>query len=375
MERATLESGVSGSARGVRFAVAGPDDDADLRALLRANPMAGWVQIALEREPCYFAELVQGEEHQAVIARDPSTGECVGMCARSVRPAYINGVVRPLGYLGQLRIAPKYRHRFHIVRQGFATVRAKLHEPQRTPFYLTAIVADNLAARRLLEPDIPGKPTYRAIASYTVLAIAVRGGHRSGEPEFGRIADIPEISACLARNHARYQFAPFWSEADLRRTAPTPQDFVLRRCRGTIAGCAALWDQSRVRQAVVRGYHPRIARVRPLLNMLGCVSGFPRLPPVGQALRQVFLSLAAVDGDDPEILCDLVRDGLAAAAHRGFDLVLFGIAEANPMLPALRKAIRAREYRGNLYLVHWEDCSSVIDTLEPRSPHVEACFL
>jgi hypothetical protein len=57
------------------------------------------------------------------------------------------------------------------------------------------------------------------------------------------------------------------------------------------------------------------------------------------------------------------------------DLVLFGIAEANPMLPALRKAIRAREYRGNLYLVHWEDCSSVIDTLEPRSPHVEACFL
>jgi hypothetical protein len=130
-----------------------------------------------------------------------------------------------------------------------------------------------------------------------------------------------------------------------------------------------------VRQAVVRGYRPLVARLRPLPNLLGAVGGFPHLPPAGRALRQVFLSLAAVDDDDPASLVDLVRAGLAEAKRRGFDLALIGLAETNPMLPALRRAFRAREYRSQLYLVHWEDGRRHADALEPRIPHVEACFL
>jgi hypothetical protein len=136
-----------------------------------------------------------------------------------------------------------------------------------------------------------------------------------------------------------------------------------------------VWDQSRVRQTVVQGYHPRIARLRPLLNMLGTVGGLPRLPPRGQALRQVFLSPAAVDGDDASGLVDLVRSGLVAASRRGFDIALIGLAETNPMLSALRKAFRAREYPSQLYLVHWEDGRHRVDALDARTPHVEACFL
>jgi len=376
VERAAIESRIVARRHGIRFAVACPSDDADLRALLRANPMGGWVQVALEREPRYFAELVRGEEHQAIIARDHSTGECVGMCARSVRSAYVNGMARSLGYIGELRIAPHYRHRFRIIREGFATLRAELHEPQRTPFYLTSIIADNHAARRLLECEIPGKPTYRPFAVYNTLAIRVPRRRATGDVERAAATDIPDIAACLARNHSRYQLAPVWSEAELRQAkGPDVQDFILRRSGAGITGCLALWDQSHVRQAVVRGYHPQIARLRPLLNLLGAVGGFPHLPPAGRALRQVFLSLAAVDDDDPAGLVDLVRAGLAEANRRGFDLALIGLAETNPMLPALRQAFRAREYRSQLYLVHWEDGRPHAGALEPRIPHVEACFL
>jgi hypothetical protein len=376
MGRSAIESRIAGRPHGIRFAVAGPSDDGDLRALLRANPMGGWVQVAMEREPRYFAELVRGEEHQAIIARDHSTGESVAMCARSVRSAYVNGTPRPLGYIGELRVAPKYRHRFRIIREGFATLRAELHEPQRTPFYLTAIITDNHAARRLLESDIQGKPTYRPFAAYNTLAIRVSRRRATGDVEQAAAADIPDIAACLARNHSRYQLAPVWSEAGLRQAkGPNVQDFILRRSGARITGCLALWNQSHVRQAVVRGYHPQIARLRPLLNVLGAAGGFPHLPPAGQALRQVFLSLAAVDDDDPAALVDLVRGGLAEAQRRGFDLALIGLAETNPMLPALRQTLRAREYRSQLYLVHWEDGRRHADALDLRTPHVEACFL
>ena len=363
---------------GIACRVATARDDADLRALLRDNAMGGWVSVALEREPRYFADLIAGEEHQAIIARDTTSGTAVGMCARTVRPAYIDGEIKPLGYIGELRIAPAHRRRFHIIRQGFETLRVALHEPERTPFYLTAIVDDNAPARRLLEADLPGKPTYRPAGGCTTLAIRTQG-HAQPGIEMGEEADIPDVAACLARNHARYQFAPVWTEDMLRHAAerggPRASDFVVQRAAGRIAGCLALWDQSHVKQAVIRGYDPRIARLRPLLNMLGRWTGLPRLPRPGERLRQVYLSLAAIDGDDPDVLIALVRAGLAEAARRGFDLAIVALADGNPMLPALTRAFKARTYRSRLYLVHWYDGRAAVEGLAPRPLHVEAGLL
>ena len=40
--------------RGVRYALATPDDDAAIRRLLRDNPMRGAISLSFEREPNYF---------------------------------------------------------------------------------------------------------------------------------------------------------------------------------------------------------------------------------------------------------------------------------------------------------------------------------
>jgi hypothetical protein len=374
----SVTEGRIGAARGISCRVATPLDDADLRALLRGNPMGGWVSVAMEREPRFFSALIAGEEHQAIIARDAATGAAVGMCARTVRSAYINGAATPLGYIGELRIAADHRHRFRIIRQGFETLQRELHEPDRTPFYLTAIVADNAPARRLLEANLPGKPRYRPIVDCTTLAIRTQG-HARYKPKRAGEADIAEIVSCLRRNHSRYQFAPVWTEAMLRqapeRGGPCASDFVVHRSGGRISGCLALWDQSHVRQTVIRGYHPHIARLRPLLNLLSRWTGLPRLPRAGEKLHQVYLSLPAVDGDDSGVLASLVKSGLAEAARRGFDLAVIAMADGNPMLPALRRSFRVRDYRSRLYLVHWEDGRAAVEDLAPRPLHVEAGLL
>jgi hypothetical protein len=378
MDRAAVESRIGASSYDMRVVVADASDDADLRALLRCNPMGGLISLSLEREPKYFARRAGNEEHQAIIARDTGSWASIGMCARSVWPAYIDGVVRPLGYIGELRIAPEYRHRYRVIREGFAALRSELHEPSRTPFYLSAIVADNRVARRLLEANLPGKPHYLRVATYCTLALKTR--RRRRRPiNFGTAEDIPQIAACLARNHARYQFALHWSEADLVNASavggPNADDFVLVHSGTHVTGCIALWDQRHVQQVVVRGYRRPLQQLRPILNLIGRVGGLPHLPPPGQVLRQVFLGLAAIDNDNSEVLIDLVGDALSAAARRGFDIAVIGLAETNPMLPALRRAFRCREYKSQLYLVHWDDGRDHVHALEPRIPHVEASLL
>jgi hypothetical protein len=378
MDGSAAESRLRAAARNIDCLRASPADDADLRALLRGNPMGGWISIAMAREPSFFAPLIAGEDHQAIIARDTATGNAIGMCARTVRQAYVGGEAQPLGYIGELRIAASHRHRFHIVRQGFETLRAELHEPERTPYYLTAIVDDNATARRLLEANLPGKPVYRPLAACTTLALRTRSG--AVDPAaHARPDEIAAVADCLARNHRRYLFAPVWSADDLRhapeRGGPGIGDFLVHRRAGSIAGCLALWDQTRVRQAIVHGYRAPIAKLRPWLNLLGGLTGLPTLPPQGTALRQVYLSFPAIDGEDPAILCALVQAGLREARRRGFDLALLTLAAENPMLPALRQAFRARDYAGRLYLVHWPEGRAAVEDLPGGIVHVEAGLL
>lgn len=54
----------------VVFDEAEPSDDAELRRLLRDNPMPGAFRLALTREPSFFqAAALEGDVHQTVVAR------------------------------------------------------------------------------------------------------------------------------------------------------------------------------------------------------------------------------------------------------------------------------------------------------------------
>ena len=56
----SVAEGRIGEARGISCRVATPLDDPDLRALLRGNPMGGWVSVAMERDPRFFSALIAG---------------------------------------------------------------------------------------------------------------------------------------------------------------------------------------------------------------------------------------------------------------------------------------------------------------------------
>src|SRR5512133_1633844 len=158
------------------FDLVRPEDDEALRRLLRNNPIAGRISVTMEREPSYFrAVALEGPFHQVAVARDQETGEVVGMGTRSIRPAYLNGEVRDIGYLGQLRVLHRAGEKSVVARglaQGFEFMK-RLHADGRTPFYLTSIVADNLPARRLLTAGLPGYPRYCDYAPYNTYAIAL----------------------------------------------------------------------------------------------------------------------------------------------------------------------------------------------------------
>jgi len=396
--RALTSAGVGGSAPGAvqpradpagasafSIAAALPQDDDAIRRLLRESPFGNDVALSLEREPdSRLAASIEGDDHLSLVARHRS-GVVAGIASRAVRRVFVNGTVTRIGYLGQLRIDPRFRTHRELLARGFDAINQMRHQ-DGVRLHLAAVVADNVAARRLLARRVRGWPIFQPVDTLVSLAIPVgaggRGRPRDLECRRGSLDDLDDIVGCLEQHARRSQFSPAWSRADLLSAARSRnlhlEDFAVARRDDRVIGCVACWDQRPFKQAVVRGYAPRLARWRPVVNLLAPLTGTPYLPPVGATLDFAYLShLAPGRGDtaDPSLAIALVRAALAAAARRGLRYVVLGLSASHPLFPELRRPFSHRAYESVLYAVFWPEDEALAAALDGRPSHPELAIL
>jgi hypothetical protein len=367
----------------IAFSVATAADDPDLRRLLRENPMLGRISVSLEREPdARIASAIEGDVHGTLIARNVDNGEAIAMGGYAVRNMYLNGRPQRVGYLGQLRVDTAYRGRRSVLLGGYGFLR-QLHPTLGVPLYLTSIVADNRAARRVLTANLPGMPVYRELEPFVTLLIPVPGSisrQQRAAPVVRATADqLDEIVDCLARNGARHQFTPRWTRQSINDGSLTrglqSEDFYVAVRGGKIVGCVARWDQREFKQAAIRGYDRATRILRPAINLAAPILKIPRLPGIGQPIQQAYLSHLAIDEDDPDIFAALLGAVLNDKASAPFNWLVLGLAERHPLLAVARCQLRCREYRSMLYVVHWEDGAEAAGQLDGRIPHPEVAVL
>lgn len=365
--------------------LATPAHEPELRRLLRENPMDGEIRVTLEREPnAHLAAAVEGEPHATVVASEGANARIVGMGSRAVMDAFVNGEPRRVGYLSQLRLDRAYRGRLRLLAEGYALLRAQRARGEQA-YDLTSIVADNSVARRLLGAGLPGLPSYRPLEPFvTTLVVPPRRrvpgrAARRVRLERGSRELLSAIADCLERNGRRFQFARRYSVDTLlsptRSRGLGAEDFLVATAGDRVVGCLALWDQSGFKQIVVRGYAPRVARWRSLVNLAAPLLGTPRLPEPGAALPHAYLSHIAVDDDSPDIFEALLLAALNEARDRSMTYVVAGFAARHPLLGVVRRHGHPREYVSLLYAVHWDDDAGAVAQLDGRVPHVEVALL
>ncbi len=353
-----------------------------LRRLLRENPLSGEINVSLEREPnAFHAAKTSGDDFQLMLAIEEDAQRVVASGSRFELPLYINGEARNTGYFGELRTDGGLRQRRSLMLNSYRTMR-RFHESGNVPFYLTTIIADNTAARRLLEAKLGDMPAYQPIETMVTFTIPAKAGARRREArlvEAGTGSQLAEVAALMAEHGRRYQFHPVWSEDTLRSAdrcrGLAPGDFALCRDGDELLGCLALWDQRAFKQAVIRGYSKRLGRVRPALNVVAPLLGRPRLPGPGAHLESAFLSHVAVEPDDGDTLVALIGHACRQALERGLDYVMLGFAERNPLAQVVRKHFPCHNYVGMIYIVYWEDGAEAVSQLDDRIPHPEVAIL
>ncbi len=348
----------------VTFERAGPAQEHEVRAILREVALGGAWSIALTREPDGLGgPHLPGERQDIIIARDTASGAPVGLCERVVRPSWVGGKVVDLPYLGALRIVPSHRHRIAVLRGGFAMLRDHCARAADFPVALTSITSDNGPARRLLTAGVRGLPQYTPLRDYSTFALRPR--RAPSDPAIREVqdSDVPELADFLARALAARDTAPVWS-ADALRSAAGLRPLVLRE-GGAITGCIALWDQRTSRQALLMDCPRALGVLRAPLNLAFAAARLPAIPARGERIEQAFLSLAATRDECPERFIRLVRAGLGAAQALGVRAAMIGVPSDHLWRAALRRNLRAIEYRTSLFAVIWPEDAAALGTIDP----------
>ena len=287
-----------------------------------------------------------------------------------------------IGYFGELRAQGGLKARRKLLLGSYQAMR-RFHEAGNVSFYLTTIIEDNHRARRLLEAGLGDMPSYQPLETMVTFTIPTRLGARRRRPSLriarGNERPLASIATKLAENGTRYQFHPVWSQEILRSAKRcrglAPENFLLCPDGDEVRSCLALWDQRAFKQTVIRGYSPRLGRVRPLLNIVAPLMGRPRLPSPGAKLESAFLSHVAINEDDEDSLIGLVAAGCEQAMRKDIDYVMISFASRNPLTNVMRKRFTSHEYVSVIYVVYWEDGAGAVSMLDDRIPHPEVAIL
>ncbi|MBX3171337.1 MAG: hypothetical protein KF760_28265 [Candidatus Eremiobacteraeota bacterium] len=321
------------------FRLARPEDRADLEAL-SALPVPGrWIDLSYRR--CF-----QDCREQVLLGRT-QTGEMAALALRSLPLLWRRGTPQRLGYLGGLRVDPRFQGR-NLLAEGFALLR-RLHEADPVEEYLATIVEGNQLARRLLvERARPSWPRFFPSGVLCTLALETRA--------------FPFQVVSAPDGQCQREYFP----------CETPEEAGERRWwvqHEGVIGC--LRDLSRTRQTRVAGYHGALRWLRPLFNLWQKLWKRPLLPASGSLLKGGYAGFVCSDGYRPRAFEQWLPGMLGMARAQGMDWLYLGLCESDPYLPIARR-FRHRLYRSQVFRVRYQGQPA---PLNEGAPYLELAWL
>src|SRR5512145_1348140 len=178
---------------GVLLREARLEDDAQIRTLFRRNAMSGRISLAADCDPSFFAAIeIEGWARRIMVAE--SDRRIVGVVSMAKRRLFLNGEPADAGYAGSLRLDRSIR-KTTIMSQGLLLVKQWHRESFDVPFYLFAILNDNMAARNVLSSGRVGLPASRYIGTLYAAGIPLMKRRLPRPPAGVRIVRGSEVGA------------------------------------------------------------------------------------------------------------------------------------------------------------------------------------
>ena len=351
------------------------DDDMQIRAQIRRNSMPGSISLTSDYDPSFFSAIeVEGYEHRVIVAE--SGNQIVGAGLMTKCRMYLDGVPSIVGYISSLRTDP-------AIARGNRLMKQVNDEWTDVPFYLCAILQDNLNARRIITSGRVGLPPCMEIGTMYSAAIPFIKSrllrlHDGIQIVRGDVVEPVRITEFLNRIGKERQFVSVYTTDDLVADDGILkglhlEDFHAAVKGDDILGVMACWNQLPFRRMVVAGYAGYMRWLKPALTPLASLLHLAPMPNPGEPLQNVYASCIAVEGGDQRIFNLLLNAILHNEYNTGKTFLVAGLMEGDPLLSVLKKYVHFPT-RTSIYGMGWDGLDAVTD-LDCRTPYLELAGL
>lgn len=332
---------------GLRIRQAGPGDNPRILDFQARHAMQGSLPLRFDRAPDYFAlHRCHAPRHEVWCAEDEA-GALKGIASLVVRDGYLDGVARPVAYLGDLRLMPDRR----LSRAWTGVVRerlAALHREAGVEQAYCCMIRDNrLAVQSLAHSRRAERLHFAHWRGYRNVSIYGRRGLSAAPrlPAGLRIVDAQPhhadaLCAFLDAQSCRQPFGPVFSAQAFARRLDTWPAFGINAflialdARGAIAGCVAPWDAAAIKRIVLERLPLPLRAVRAAFNGAAPWLGRPRIAAPGEPLGDVYLTHLQVRERDPAVFAALL-DTAWDRVRRQHALMQLCLYDDDPLWPAL----------------------------------------
>lgn len=338
-----------------------PADNEALCELFASVTMESDLDLSIRRDPDFFALYrLQGRTWECWVGETERGMGALG--AIVVRNGYLGGRPAPIGYLGDLRVAPGLQGR-NVVADFYGPVLRDVATRHRCEIFLTTIIASNQRAIRALtgpRARAAGIPPYHLVRSFGIravyLTVPIPRPRSRFRVERATASDVREIADFLDADGKARPFGYALPEPELRRRLREWPDldissfYIARTPAGDLVGCVALWDPRAVKRTVVRDYRGRMLKVRRAYNTAGKLLRFTPLPDPGSEMQYAYATHLAVPSGDPRVMRELLHRIYADQRTTGRTFIAFSAFDDDPLRPAFR-GFPYTDLATNLYAV------------------------
>lgn len=363
-----------------RIRRATPADGDAILALIEGTSQPGAVTLNFERRPDFFAGAGVSCESPDIWVAESERADGAALDAVvniGWRRVFVDGVVQPLRYAHDMRIAPEARGGL-LLHRLFRTLRAVLDTSE---WMQTVILDENEESVKTIGSGRAGLPTYYPFGHIETSLIYTRSGRykpsSSVRIRFAEEADRAELRAFWQREGGAKQFFPWYDlegldDEDGYYRGLSIDSFVLAEDADGIAGVVGIWDQKGFKQTRVIRYAPGLLVLRHLYNAFSWLLGGMYLPRAGNCFSYYALHSIAVRNNDPDLL-RLLLDFCVHHLSDVCDALVCGFFNTDP-LSEVPAGYRRRVLHSRHFLVSYDgDPRERIDT--DRVPYVDVARL
>ncbi|MFK5923694.1 MAG: hypothetical protein QM496_16065 [Verrucomicrobiota bacterium] len=291
-------------------------DSQALCALMRETPMGQGIQICQERGDDFFASCyLQADEPEVWAAFEKGSGRAVGVFSAGKRSVFVDGEVKKIRYLSDLRIRQEYRKGMLLAR-GFKTLKQQVFDEGE--WAQTLVLEDNREGSKYLTSGRAGLPVYHPCGIYRswfLQSQKVNGTTEAIKVRSAGIEDRVAMQSLLEREAGSASFTPWVDIAAMGGV-----DFRLAEQGGELIGMLGIWDTSSINRTRITGYGRGVRLARPFYNVWAELGGRPRLPAIGECISSKALTTLLCKNRDPKIFKALLAGVLETRGLYGLGL-------------------------------------------------------